>query len=276
MPGADLHIHSIWSDGLTSPPEIARQVREARLSYVSLTDHNILNGVEVLVRCLEDTDVEVITGVEMTTADDDLGEVHILGYGIDTANAPLRAALRSVMERKRQQLARMMDGLMKEGIEIGEDGVREQPGPGYVGRLALARVLVRKGGARSIYHAFSRYLGEEGKLYSPLSAMNVGRAIDLIHQAGGLAVLAHPTIDMLDAAIRRYDRLGLDGIEVYRASSGGNEELYAEMLAEDFGLVMTGGSDWHGRRSHGPIGRFRVDEEKIAAFLQRLHVAAGQ
>lgn len=273
MAGADLHIHSIWSDGLTSPPEIARQAEQNALRYISLTDHNIINGVEVLVRCLRGTPVTAITGVEITTEDGELGEVHILGYGIDTTDQALRQALREMTERKRKQLAHMMKGLAKEGIQIDDDELRAEAGPGYVGRLALARVLVRKGGASSIYQAFARYLGEEGELYRPPCAMPVGRAIDVIHGAGGLAVLAHPTMNMLDAAIRRYHRLGLDGIEVYRPGAGGNEELYAEMVAEDFGLIMTGGSDWHGRDKDGKLGTFTVEEDKLSGFFGRLDEA---
>lgn len=274
MAGADLHIHSIWSDGLAGAPEIARQAKRSGLNYISLTDHNILTGVEELSRHMEDSSVQVIPGVEVTVYDDRLGEVHILGYGIDTGDEQLQGALRKTLRRKRQQLAHMIHGLAGEGIHVSDEELRNEAGPGYIGRNALARVLVSKGGAGSIYQAFHRYLGEEGKLYTPVAGMKAETAIDLIHRAGGLAVLAHPTMDMLDAAIRRYAEHGLDGIEVYRPGAGGNEELYAEMVAEDFDLVLTGGSDWHGRRRDGKIGRFSVREKRISAFLDRLRVQA--
>ncbi|MFW6457525.1 MAG: PHP domain-containing protein, partial [Planctomycetota bacterium] len=131
MSGVDLHIHSIWSDGQASPTQIALQAQNSDLSCIALTDHNILNGIEALIRSLPSTDISVIRGVEMTAEDDELGEVHILGYGIDTSFHPLREALKHVMERKRQQLSKMMEGLQKRGITITMEEVHREAGPGY-------------------------------------------------------------------------------------------------------------------------------------------------
>jgi hypothetical protein len=225
---------------------------------------------------MDDSSIRVIPGVEITVYDGRLGEVHILGYGIDTTEPRLGMALEKTVRRKRQQVAHMIHGLAGEGVHISDEELREEAGPGYIGRNALARVLVHKGAVGSVYQAFRRYLGEEGKLYTPVAGMKAETAIDLIHGAGGLAVLAHPTMDMLDAAIRRLAENGLDGIEVYRPGAGGNEELYAEMVAKDFGLLLTGGSDWHGRRKDGKLGRFSVKEKRISAFLERIDGRPGR
>ncbi len=267
MTGVDLHIHSIWSDGLTPPTQIARQAKHSDLSCISLTDHNILNGVAVLKRSLQKHDIKVIPGVEMTAEDEELGEVHILGYDIDTTHQPLRQELKHVMERKRKQLKKMLDGLRRDGIEITMNEVHQEAGPGYAGRLALARLIVEKSGTPNTHKAFENYLGEDGKVYTPVGIMGVNHAINIIHDAGGYAVFAHPTIDMLDRAVQRYVDAGLDGIEVYRPGASGNEELYAEMVADDFDLLKTGGSDWHGRHRDGHLGSYGIEESKILQFL---------
>jgi predicted metal-dependent phosphoesterase TrpH len=226
-----------------------------------------MNGVAVLKRSLEKHNIKVIPGVEMTAEDEELGEVHILGYAIDTTHQPLRQELKHVMKRKRKQLKEMLDGLKEHGIEITMEEVHQEAGPGYVGRLALARLIVKKGGTPNTYKAFEQFLGEDGEVYTPVGIMDVHHAIDIIHNAGGYATFAHPTIEMLDTAVQRYVEAGLDGIEVYRPGASGNEELYAEMVADDFDLLKTGGSDWHGRHRDGHLGNYAVEESKILQFL---------
>ncbi|MFW5915535.1 MAG: PHP domain-containing protein [Planctomycetota bacterium] len=270
--GVDLHIHSNWSDGLVSPSRIARDAVKAGLKWICLADHNNINGVEVLCRRLQRSPVRVIRGVEMTAEDGMLGEIHILGYGIDTGSRLLRQALQDIMDRKWRQICRMVQGLNDSGMELTPEMVRREAGSGYVGRRALARLMMRQGYVKNIYQAFSRYLGEEGSVYVPVGGMRVERVIRLIHDAAGIAVLAHPTADMLDECIEDYVRWGLDGIEVYRPGTRGNNELYAEMIAEDLGLVTTGGSDWHGRGKDGRLGSFAVPHTQISDFLEALEL----
>ena len=266
----DLHIHSTHSDGAAQPAEIARQAVGGGLSFISLTDHNCIEGVEELRRHLAGTSVRVIDGVEVSADADGETEIHILGYGVDIGNQALLAGLAGIVARKREQLDRMVAALRRQGVSISSDEIPDR-GTGYVGRPALARLLLDKGVVRTYGEAFARFLGVEGSVYGPLGGMGPAECIELIHQAGGLAVLGHPSMGLLDGWVIRLAQAGLDGMEVYRPNSGGNEELYAEMVARDFGLVATAGSDWHGRPSECPLGTFTVDADRLAEFFARFN-----
>lgn len=272
--GVDLHIHSDHSDGLASTAEIARQALSAGLSCIALADHNGVDGLEELHELLDGAGVRVVDAVEMSADGENESEIHILGYGIDPHNELLRAAFARVVELKRQQLDAMVSLLRRRGIDISPEEVPDRQGA-YVGRPALARLLVQKGVVHTAGQAFARYLGVQGDVYVPLGAIGPAECVELIHRAGGLAVLGHPSIGLLDAWAARLAEAGLDGIEVYRPNIQGSEELYAQAVARDFGFVETGGSDWHGRPEGGPLGTFVVQQSDLRPFFARLGDRGG-
>ena len=272
----DLHIHSSCSDGLVSPTGIARQAIQAGLSCISLTDHNTVVGLRELRSCLEGSSVELIDGVELCANSEDATEIHILGYGVSPQDAGLLETLLRVASLKRVQMARMVEGLQQQGVDVRVEDIPGGLEAEYVGRPMLAHVLMQKGVVRTTREAFDRYLGSGGSVYVPLGALSPEECMQVIHNAGGLAVFGHPTIELLDAYVVKLAHVGLDGLEVYRPSIGGNKELYAEMVAQDFGLFVTGGSDWHGRAAEGPLGGFSVPGEKLSGFSERIHARGSK
>jgi len=270
MSGVDLHLHSSCSDGKATPAEIAARAVQAGIDCISLTDHGMVDGLGQLRRCLEGSGLELVDGVELVADVAALEEIHILGYGIDTGNQALLEGLKRVVRLKRKQLAGMVEQLQQQGVRVSCEEIPDWESKDYVGRPALAQLLVSKGVVRTRRAAFDQYLTAGGSAYVPLGAMSPAQCVDLIHQAGGLAVLAHPNLRQLDTWVRPLVAAGLDGIEVYRSSVGGNDELYAEMVTQDFGLVATGGSDWHGRDSDGPLGAFSVPRERLLPFFEKL------
>jgi len=272
MKRVDLHIHSNRSDGILSPSELAARLVGSGLECVALTDHNVVHGIAELRDALRGSEVQIVDGVEMSVEDQEVGEIHMLGYGIDTEAAPLRQLLAYLVARKRVQISRMIERLQEEGRNVNPLDVLGSDATRYVGRQALARALVEKKMVGTIGEAFARYLGRKGRAYMPMGAIAPEEGVAAIHQAGGLAVLAHPSVGLLDACLTRLVKAGMDGIEVYRRTGGGNEELYAELVAEDFGLCATGGSDWHGEAGDGDLGEFWVRDEKLIGFFERPEV----
>jgi len=272
MKRMDLHIHSSRSDGFVAPAMIARQLADAGLDRVALTDHNVLDGLAELRDGLDGSGVGLINGVELSVGKDAAGEFHLLGYGVDPDSPALRQVCSFLVSRKRLQISRMIERLQGAGVDITAEEVLGTDATRYVGRQALARTLLRKGAVGSPGEAFGRYLGLGGKAYVPMGAVSPEEAVSVVHQAGGVAVLAHPSVKLLDTWVSRLAAAGMDGIEVYRPASGGNQELYSEMVAEDFGMFATGGSDWHGSASEGPLGGFWVASGKLDGFFARPEV----
>jgi predicted metal-dependent phosphoesterase TrpH len=268
---ADLHIHSDWSDGLASPARIAREIARSDLKFTSLTDHNTVGGLPELHAHLQGSGVVMVNGVELSSSLPETGQLHVLGYGIDGDCQPLRQAMKRILGWKREQLRRILRTLREQNVAVQEEELLSGEAQRYVGRLDLARLLVQKGYTRSTGQAFARYLGREGSAYYPARTFEPAECIRLIHAAGGLAVLAHPTPAELDACVEKLAAAGLDGIEAYRPGAAGHAELYAEEVAKSLGLLVTGGSDWHGRASDPPLGAFRVTGRKLAGFLARLN-----
>jgi predicted metal-dependent phosphoesterase TrpH len=141
--------------------------------------------------------------------------------------------------------------------------------PQCLGRPHLARALVNRGQVRTIGEAFERFIGNDSPCYVPADLITPTRAIDLVHDAGGLAVWAHPRLEVFDREVRQLRGHGLDGVECYRPRALPTEIQYYETAARDLGMLRTGGSDWHGSW-HGPIGEFAIGENEIGAFLDRV------
>lgn len=264
----DLHLHSSCSDGLYDPRAVGAAVRDAGFDFASLADHNTIDGLPEFERSLSGTAVRTIAGIEFSTSTDDPAEMHILGYGFDTACPLLIEAIQEVRTLKHRQLRTMIGILRSQGIQIEDE--EEKRVLARLGRPFLAELLIRKGVVSSRFEAFNKYLGTEGCAYAPLEGFGPRDCIERIHGAGGLAVLAHPTIELLDRAICVLCESGLDGVEVYRPGLGGNEELYIEMVTEHFGLLAVGGSDWHGHEGETPLGGFAFCGEAAVQFLSHL------
>ena len=265
----DLHIHTTASDGRLSPAEVARAAASAGLAFISITDHNILSGLSDAERELAGASARLIDGVELSALREGEEEIHILGYGFDRENETLRETCGEIRRRKTEQFWQIVSMLAAVGIDLDLSELPRGEAV-YVGRPDLARLLVRDGFVRSIREAFVRFLGSGGAAYVPMEPMHPRRCIDAIHAAGGVAVLAHPTIRIIDLWIKSLKGMGLDGVETIRPFCSGNVQLYIEKAAEHFDLFVTGGSDLHGREDEPGVGVFRVPRTRLRSFFDAL------
>ena len=243
----DLHIHSTASDGRLTPPEIVAKAAEQGLTVIALTDHDTTEGIApALAAASAFPGLRVIPGVELST-DFAQGEAHILGYFIDNTHKELRARLESMRNSRCERAREMISKLEGIGIHIEWPRVQEIAGGGSVGRPHLAQAMLEKGYIGSFREAFTDYIGRGGPAYAERRKMTPEEAVELILQADGLPVLAHPLfIDDWQAMIVELKGAGLVGIEAYYNGYTAREIDSLRVLAEKNGLIMTGGSDFHG------------------------------
>jgi 3',5'-nucleoside bisphosphate phosphatase len=243
-PLVDLHTHTTASDGAATPAALIDRARAAGLVAVALTDHDTVGGVAEARAAGARAGVAVIAGVELSAVDGDR-EVHVLGLHLDDTRTldPMLAELREARRRRAEAMVGTLRGL---GLGVTLDAVLAEAGGGAVGRPHVARALIAGGWVRDQREAFDQYLGSGRPAYVPKQRLTLGDAIQLLHAAGGIAVLAHPGRDGTRARLETAQRLGLDGVEVRHPSHNAEDEARLRALADHLQLVPSGGSDWHG------------------------------
>ncbi|HWO01628.1 MAG TPA: PHP domain-containing protein [Blastocatellia bacterium] len=246
----DLHSHTIYSDGSSTPSELVELAKSNGARAIAITDHDTIVGLKEGRAAAERIEVEFINGIELS-AEYSPGTMHILGYYIDDGHDELAAKLqelRTAREERNPEIARRLRSL---GVELEYDEVATLAGNDVVGRPHFARILVDKGHASSIQDAFNRFLAKGAPAYVEKKRLSPAECIALIHNANGVAVLAHPyqlklSPNSLSVLVDEMARLGLDGIEaIYSRHSPAQRQSYAEQ-ARRCGLLVTGGSDYHG------------------------------
>jgi predicted metal-dependent phosphoesterase TrpH len=264
----DLHLHSTASDGSLPPRELVCAARSGGLHVIALTDHDTTVGVPEAVSAAEST-IQVIPGIEISSHHAG-ADLHVLGYFVDPLHPAILAYAERAVSERSERMRAMLGRLASLGIGVAWEEVEAAAGPGsrVVGRPHLARALVQGGFASSFSDAFERWIGDAGPAYLPTELITPADAIELVHAVGGLAVWAHPRPDVLERDLRRLERWGLDGVECIRPRADAAESLRMERLARELGLVVTGGSDWHGPW-HGRLGAFSVSEDEVGEFLDR-------
>jgi len=243
----DLHIHSTASDGQLSPGEIVSKSAENGLTIIAITDHDSSDGtVPALEAAKAFPWLKVIPGIELST-DVPSGEVHVLGYFIDYTDHELEARLERMRNSRRERALGMVAKLGDLGMPIDWERVCEIAGSGAIGRPHIAQAMLEKGYVASLKEAFAKYIGRGGPAYVERGKMTPVRAVELILQANGLPVLAHPfTISDPEAMIIELKAAGLLGIEVYYGGYTADEINQLVGLADKYSLITTGGSDYHG------------------------------
>lgn len=269
--GADLHLHSYYSDGTSSPREIVTRAKGCRLSPIALTDHDTVAGIPEALQSASEEGVEVIPGVELSVDEGDQ-QVHILGYCIRWEDPALRGGLELQAERRWERLQEMLRRLRRLGIPLPPEEVVRVAGRGTVGRLHVARALLLRGDVGSLEEAFDRYLGVGRPAYVPRFGFTIREAIETIRNAGGVSVLAHPGRDGLDL-LPPLLQAGLQGIEVFHPSHTAEDILLLTRLAATHRLLITGGSDCHGSaKGEVVMGQVRLP---LAYVAQLKEAAAG-
>lgn len=264
----DLHMHSTDSDGIFAPSRLAEMIAEAGISIVSLTDHDTLRGLQPMEELTAARGIGFIPGVELSTRWQDR-QVHILGYGIARDNDRFLTRMAEVREARRIRLERIRDKLRRLGIKVEVPMPPE--GQRAVGRPHVARALVEQGYVKNYQEAFDLYLGEGRPAYIPQPKMTPAEALGLIHEAGGVAVQAHPEeIGDVGLALTLLRTLPYDGLEVYHPSARSRErQEFWRRVAGEQKLLITGGSDFHGYKTRFPehLEEWPVKREQVHDFL---------
>ncbi|HEY9428338.1 MAG TPA: PHP domain-containing protein [Gemmatimonadaceae bacterium] len=239
----DLHMHSTASDGSLPAVEVVEAAARARLAAIALTDHDTLAGIPEAREAGGRLGVRVVPGVELSAHDE--GEVHLLGLHMSRLDE-LESRLAGFREARRTRAEQIVRRLNELGLPVTMDAVLENSGKGAIGRPHVARAIVSLGRARDQREAFDRWLGFGKPAYVEKEYLAVRDAIALVHEAGGIAVLAHPGASATRARLEELRALGMDGVEVRHPSHTAEDVARIGALAEHFGLLPSGGSDWHG------------------------------
>lgn len=266
---ADLHVHTNASDGTLSPENLVKECLKARLSAIAIADHDTLDSVQPAINCAKDSGLEVIPALELT-AQHEGQEIHMLGYFLDHRNKNLISKLKIIQQNRIERVFKIIENLKNIGIELSSDTVFGISGKSTVGRMHIAKAMVKEGRVSSIPEAFRKYIGDSSPAYVLGFTLSVKEAIDMIHEASGLAVLAHPYLLHNDQLIVEFTRLGLDGIEIYYPEhSQGLINLYLE-LAKKHNLLVTGGSDFHGAvKPDVKLGTIKLPMDFVEKMRQR-------
>ena len=265
----DLHLHSTCSDGSYPPAAVVAAARTAGLGMIALADHDTTAGIAPARAAAGGRGVGVLAAVELTCLLEG-AEVHLLGYGFREGDPGLEGLTAAAGRARRARIAEMVERLARLGVAITVTDVTCEPECASIGRMHLARALVRLGAASSINEAFGRFIADGGPAHVPGRGPAVAEAIGAVNAAGGLAVWAHPTLEDM----RHFPALaeqGLGGIEVLRPALDPHVSVELEQAARGAGLVVTGGSDWHGA-PRPALGSWFVTERHVGAFLERLGV----
>lgn len=292
----DLHAHSTASDGTDAPADLPRLAKQAGLSAIALTDHDTTAGLPDFLAAAKRARIKAVPGIELSAdpaiihntmdgTDEDtprVGTLHILGYFINPDAPHLQEVQDRLLQAREQRNPQVIERLNELGMDIQYDEVTEAAGGHIVGRPHIGQVLVEKGYVKSIHEAFARYLGSQGEAYIRKDRLSAEEAIEAIHEAQGLAVLAHPvqlgldSPSQLEPAVARLKTLGLDGIETRHSDHTPRDTELFTRLANKLGLIPTGGSDYHGSRKTLDLGNqkvpFEVYENLLNTHTQRVGV----
>ncbi len=251
----DLHVHSTFSDGTYTPTQLVQLAKKTGLVAMALTDHDTVDGVDEAVRAAQNTNLQIIPGVELSCkyqiSSERKKEIHILGYNLDYRQPELIDTLRQVADERNNRNRKMCDNLKADGFPIDYESLTARFGESILTRAHFARFLHEKGAIPSIDSAFKKILAEDGPYFVNRQYLSPKTGIDLIKKAGGIPVLAHPllykmSVTELHKLLDELKGYGLKGIEALYSRNHGTDEAFVKKLAQQFDLFITGGSDFHG------------------------------
>ena len=272
----DLHMHSTASDGAVPPAGVVEAARRAGLTAIALTDHDTLAGIDAARAAGESCGIRVVAGTELSAVYRER-EIHLLGLHLQRADEVDRR-LDEFRQRRRTRADEIVRRLNELGVPITTQQVLDQAGRGAVGRPHVARAMVAEGWAADLRDAFDRYLGNGRPAFVEKQRFLVRDAIRLVHDAGGLAIVAHPGAQGTREWVEGLVQLDIDGLEVLHPSHSAEDVRRLGALVEHFGLVPSGGSDWHGGADgqraiggmHVPIDWLVKQDERVAEQAARV------
>ncbi|MCM1009612.1 MAG: PHP domain-containing protein [Fusobacterium sp.] len=251
----DLHVHTLYSDGVYSPEKIVDTAIDVGLQAISLTDHDNILSYQVAQDYIKEKNLadklEVIQGVEINTLHKNY-EVHILGYFMNPENSDFKNLLKAQQQARIAQTQEIITLLAKkEGIKIKfEDIQRQVAEGGSIGRPHIAKAIANAGGTSNVIEAYAKFINDSSHVYVPRKTVSPYEAVEVIYGAGGVPVIAHPyDIDIAEKLIKNLMSCGLRGIEAYHRKHSPACVEYFSSMAEELGLIVTGGSDFHAPNS---------------------------
>mgnify|MGYP001083094770 FL=1 len=248
---SDLHIHTLYSDGVFSPEKIVDTAIDVGLQVIALTDHDNILSYQVAKDYLKKTNkedkLEIIQGIEVNTLYKNY-EVHILGYFMDVNNSDFQNLLKMQQQARVKQTKEIINLLAKkEGIRIKFEDIKKQVAEGgSIGRPHIAKAITNAGGTNNVIEAYAKYIHDNSPVYVQRKTVSPQDAVEIIYDAGGIPVIAHPhDLDIAEDLIKELMQYGLRGIEAYHRKHSPACVEYFSSMAEELGLIVTGGSDFH-------------------------------
>lgn len=248
----DLHIHTTVSDGTLTPEQVAVESARLGLRVIAITDHDITDGIPLAAPAARELGLELVPGVEINT---DFGEtdLHLLGYFIDLEYPELQDQLDRIRTARLERNRKILSKLAALGLLVAEERVLAMAGPGSVGRPHIGEAMVEAGHVESVKQAFEQYLARGKPAFVDRYRFSPIEAIQLIKRAGGLACLAHPAKVRDDQLVMELASHGLDALEAYHYDHTAVQTDHYRRMAEQLGLLVTGGTDSHGPDSDRPV-----------------------
>lgn len=272
----DFHMHSIYSDGVKSPEELLRHALDCNLSMMALTDHDEIDGIKALRTAQEQLDpektIKFINGCEFS-ADYKDKSIHILGYRFDETNKELRDFIEYFKSKREERIDEIIRRCNNAGYFISKDELLKKfPKTQAYGRPHIGQLLIDGGYAKDINDVFKDILRKDSPCYVPKVKIEVPYIIDIIHKAGGLAVMAHPKLVTSDEYVVEMLVYDFDGMEVYHTKHNDDDVKRYKALAKEHNLFITGGSDYHGIPGKAPdqFGDYLVSAEDVSEFISLL------
>lgn len=266
----DFHMHSTYSDGVLRPQDLLAKAEMLGLYAIALTDHDEIAGSVSLIQQAHSS-VKLLYGTELS-ASYMKKDIHILAYQYDPQSTSFLEYLAYYKEQRHKRIFSMVERCREHGYDISMEEIQaDNPDAKAYGRPHIARLLVAKGYASDIKDVFNRILQPGGPCYLPKVKVSVGECVDVVHDAGGLAVMAHPSLTKNDDYVKTMlAENAFDGVEVYHSKHKPEDEARYAVMAADYKLLITGGSDFHGIPGRYPyeLGQYTVEADRVRTFME--------
>lgn len=270
---ADLHLHTVFSDGTYTPAELVSAGVKAGLSAIAITDHDTVEAVAPGLKAAEKENLQLLPGIELSVEYQAI-EIHMLGYLIDYKCSKLGKGIKTLKTNRIERVYKICDKLKKMGVPLEPQAVFDIAAKGTVGRLHIAWAMVKQNLVKSVYDAFKTYIGDKCPAYVLGFRFSPQQAIELIRDAGGIPVLAHPYLMNNDELISEFVTFGLMGLEAYYPEHTQSLVNRYRAIARKYNLLVTGGSDYHGdAKPNVKLGCLKVNYdlvEKLKAAKAKL------
>ena len=267
--GADLHIHTDFSDGTMSPEQVIKEASKLNLRTIAITDHDSVGAIEIAQSICKKEGIDIIPALELSSYYRPV-DIHLLGYFIDIKNSVLLEKLAELRSERIERIKKITKKLRALGVKVEHQEVFDVAKEGSPGRMHIAEVLCSKGYCGDIRESFRKYLSDNGPAFVPKEALTLKDAIELIVSSDGIPVLSHPGATKRDTLIPKMVEYGLQGIEVYCPAHQPEDVKRYKRLAKKYDLLITGGSDCHGTRKPDiALGSIRIEDSLVEKIKER-------